>query len=220
MKQRIESLDEYIAENKIYEANITKTLDIKEFEKQLPLVFNVYDYLKVWYRKMGPYSNSISFERQFLNFTKDFNFMNVAISKGAYTKYMIDQYNQGYGGSAKPKYWHEIWDEKVEGEIDDLMETTQRVLGNDKFFAKVAKEIESKLGKLEAAKKVLLMAWHGANDSYDRDLTMDKYYNRANEIWANASDVHLAVGRGSLGRVSQESDLRDYLRSLSKTNIF
>ena len=41
MEQRIPSFDAFVFEQRLNEANLVKTTDLQEFEKQLPLVFNI-----------------------------------------------------------------------------------------------------------------------------------------------------------------------------------
>lgn len=212
MEQRIPSFNAFVFEQRLYEANLVKTTDLQEFEKQLPLVFNIYEYMITWYDYLAAFRTSRNISEMISGFAKNFDFSKVVLSKGQYVKIEKERANQGYGDARlKTKDYQETWDTMFTNNIEQLINVTIKTIGVDKFFLKVAKELESKVNKLDLAKMILARAYRDANSSYDRNLTMDKYYNKIENIWKNGEEVYYAVGRGSLRRISKASALHTYL---------
>jgi hypothetical protein len=209
--KRIHTFESFLNEQLLNEANLPQT--IEDMEKVLPKVVNIVDFLKEWERYAGPFSGSLTINGLLKSLDRNFDMKNIILSQGQYVTYQKKQYEGGYGGISKPIEAKADYDRLINDEdYEKLIRITRQSTTPEKFYKKIAAELQKSLGPLEAAKRVLRYVWSSANDSYDRSLIMDKLFTKYGEqLWHDKTEVHNSVGRGSFGRNAADSSFRDYL---------
>jgi len=188
--------------------------NINDLEKELPKVFNVYDYLIVFNMYGSAFGDRKSVLDEVMKLAPGIDIKKIVMSAGTYASYEKYRSENGYGGERNGTKAKEDWAEMLENNPNQLIQVSIGRDGKEKTYKKIANEITKYLGKLPAAKAVLKQAFSQANDSYDRNLTMDKYYQKLAELWHNSSDVYNAKGRGTFGRNVTDTEIRRYLLSL------
>jgi len=212
--KHIHTFENFLNEQLLNEANLPQT--IEDIEKVLPKVVNIVEFLTAWAQYAGPFSGSLTIDGLLKSLDRNFDMKNILLSQGQYVTYQKKQYEGGYGGINKPAEAKAEYDRLINDEdYEKLIRITRQSTTPDKFFKKIAAELQKSLGTLEAAKRVLHYVWSSANDSYDRYLIMDKLFTKYGEkLWHDKSEVHNSVGRGSFGRNVANSPFRDYLTNI------
>jgi len=182
-------------------------------------VVDAYEFLTVWYNYGSSFSMSLVDLLKYLSPKMDLN--KAYLTQGQYVTYQRKRAEDGYrDGDVKPVQLKAEYDEMVSNEeYDELLSITKDVMGQDKFYKKLATELAKSMDKLELAQRILVYAWNLASSYYDRWLIMDKYYKKlGDQLWHNSSEVYNAVGRGfmSAGKNIVDSPFRQYLTDLRK----
>jgi hypothetical protein len=211
--KHIQDFESFLNEATLNEAALPQT--IEELEKLLPKVVDAYEFLTVWYNYGSAFSMSLATVLTYLSPKMDLS--KACLTQGQYVTYQRKRAEDGYGDSnVKLVQLKAEYDEMVRyNEFNKLFSITKDVMGQDKFYKKLATELAKSMDKLELAQRILTYAWDSASDSYDRNLTMDKYYRKlGGQLWYNSSEVYNSVGSGFT--TAGNSPFKQYLIDLRK----
>lgn len=184
------------------EAKISPTNNIEEFIKMVPKVFNLEEYLEVFFKYKARFGNQIPLADEIKNFTSKFDFKKVVLPLSRYIKEMKADSESGYYvPSTSPKVLKEKYDNLLINDPETLLIISINVLGAKKVIKNINKALASQLGKEKLAQITAARAYDRSNDGYDLDLKMHDYFRHTiDKIWIGpgnkGTNYDLASQRG------------------------